>query len=63
MFITDHMWGSFEFETETGQDDKGFYARAQGYEVRHPFSAEQALNDLNEQIDIAIQTGKLVPNM
>lgn len=63
MFPTDHFHGSFDLTTETGKDDKGFYARAEGYEARHPFSAAQALNDLNQVIDEAISTGKLVPNM
>lgn len=63
MFPLDHFDGSFEFETETGRDDNGFFARAQGYEARHPFSSAQALNDLNGIIDEAISTGKLVPNM
>lgn len=63
MFPLDHFEGSFEFETETGQDDKGFFARAQGYEARHQFSSAQALNDLNQIIDDAIATGKIVPNM
>jgi hypothetical protein len=63
MFTMDHFQGSFEFEVETGSDAEGVYARAHGYEARHPFSAEQALNDLNEQLDIAISTGKLVPTM
>lgn len=63
MFTMDHFWGSFEFETEIGKDDKGFYARAHGYEARHPHSQDQALNDLNQVIDTAISTGKLVPDM
>ncbi len=63
MFSNDHMFGSFDLETETGKDDKGFFARAQGYEARHPFSADQALNDLNNVLDEAVSSGKLVPNM
>jgi hypothetical protein len=63
MFPTDHFFGQFQFETETGTDDKGCYARAQGFEARHPFSTDQALNDLNQVLDNAIATGKLVPDM
>lgn len=63
MFPTDHFHGSFDLETQTGKDDKGFYAKANGYEARHPFSADQALNDLNQLLDNAIASGKLVPNM
>ncbi len=63
MFPLDHFEGSFEFETTVGKDDRGFFARAEGLEARHPFSADQALNDLNNILDEAITTGKLVPNM
>ena len=63
MFPTDHFFGSFDFETETGIDDKGAWARAQGFEARHPFSTDQALNDLNSLLDDAIAQGKLVPDM
>ena len=63
MFVTDHFWGSFEFETEVGQDDKGHYARAFGLEARHPFDSSQALNDLNRLIDEGISKGEIVPNM
>ena len=63
MFTMDHFAGSFEFNTEVGQDDNGHFARAMGFEARHPFSAEQALNDLNEQLDSAISRGELVPDM
>jgi len=63
MFTMDHFGGSFEFPTETGSDEQGVYARALGYEARHPFSPEQALNDLNAAIDNAISEGKLIPTM
>jgi hypothetical protein len=59
----DHLFGSFEFETEVGQDDKGHYARAFNMEARHPYDASIALNDLNAKIDVAIQNGTLVPGM
>jgi len=62
-FSMDHFAGSFEFEVETGRDGTDYYARSNGYEARHPTSPEQALNDLNQQLDIAISTGKLVPTM
>jgi hypothetical protein len=63
MFTMDHFYGSFEFPTETGQDEKGFWARAEGFEARHPISPDQALNDLNAALEEAISTGKLVPTM
>lgn len=63
MFTMDHFWGSFEFETEIGQDDKGHYARAFGLEARHPYSSDQALNDLNKLVDEGISKGEIVPNM
>jgi hypothetical protein len=63
MFTMDHFFGSFEFETEIGQDDKGFFARAHGLEARHPFSSDQALNDLNQKVDEAISKGEIVPTM
>ena len=63
MFTMDHFQGSFEFEVETGEDSEGYFAKAHGYEARHPSSPEQALNDLNQQLDIAVMQGKLVPTM
>lgn len=63
MFPTDHFDGSFEFDITSGVDENGAYARGQGREARHPFSVEQAINDLNEQLYHAVSNGDLVPNM
>jgi len=63
MIPMDHLDGYFEFETEIGKDEKGFYARAQGFEARHPNFQDQAINDLNEKVFDAISRGDLVPNL
>lgn len=61
--VTDHMFGAFDsFETDIGQDDKGFYARALGCEGRAG-NQDQAVNDLNMQIETAITKGELMPDM
>jgi hypothetical protein len=63
MLPLDHFDGSFEFAIETGQDDKGHWARAHGREARHPYDPSQAVNDLNAELYDAISRGDIVPNM
>jgi hypothetical protein len=60
----DHLDGDFsDFPTDTGKDDKGFYARALGLEARHAFSQEQALAELNTLLYDKVSRGELIPNM
>jgi hypothetical protein len=60
----DHLFGSFDsFDTDTGKDAKGFYARALGREVTGRPNLEQALNDLNEILYDAISKGEILPDM
>jgi len=58
---TDFLNGSFEFDTQIDKDGDIYVASAMGVSARHR-SMEQAINDLNSKIDIAITRGELVPN-
>lgn len=60
MIPMDYLLGSFEFDTEIGKDEKGYFAKAQGYEARHADQG-QALNDLNQLLNEAMERGELVP--
>jgi hypothetical protein len=60
---TDHLYGSFEFDTELTElpDGKGWKASALGYQAVHP-TADQAVNDLNQLLNSKMESGQLVPN-
>ena len=58
---TDHLYGSFEFETELTQlPDGRWRASALGIESTHS-SSEQAVNDLNAVLNHKMESGELVP--
>ena len=59
---TDYLFGAWEFATDIGKDDGGYYAKALGYEAHHPSSQDQALNDLNQKLSDAMERGELVPD-
>jgi len=50
-------------DTETGSDERGFFARALGREVVGRPNVEQAVNDLNQVLEEAILKGEIVPDM
>jgi len=60
MHSTEYLQGSFEFDTELRREGNTFVASAMGIEARHA-SQEQALNDLNEKLNVAMERGELVP--
>lgn len=60
----DHLEGHFTgFETETGKDERGYFARALGREVTGRPNLEQSLNDLNQILYDAISRGEILPDM
>ena len=62
MIPMDYLAGSFEFDTDISRDDKGNYvASAMGYKAVHP-DQSQALNNLNFQLNDAMEKGELIPN-
>lgn len=58
---TDAAFGSYEFPTNVTKDDEGYWVvEAAGFSSRNS-DQSQAINDLNQQLMEAIQTGKLTP--
>jgi hypothetical protein len=63
MIPTDYLEGSFEFDTDLAHGTDGkWHASAMGYKASHE-DQSQAINDLNQLLNTAIESGKLVPNM
>lgn len=63
MFGTDHMFGSFDFQTELSQDAEGMWtAKALGIEVKNR-DRDQAVNDLNKTLDEKLIKGEIRPQM
>lgn len=62
MVPTDHLGGSFEFDTHLGRDSEGNHvASALGFSASHPFQ-DQAINDLNAILNDKMERGELVPD-
>lgn len=63
MRFTDHLQGSFEFDTKVTRnaDNTKWVASALGQSVEH-FDQSQAVNDLNALLDDKIARMEIVPD-
>ncbi len=63
MRFTDHLAGSFEFDTKLSRnaDNTKWVASALGVKVEH-FDQSQAVNDLNQILDEKIARMEIVPD-
>jgi hypothetical protein len=63
MFGTDHLNGSFEFQTDLAKDAEGnWIASALGVSAKHS-DQSQAINDLNAALDEKLMSGEIRPDI
>lgn len=63
MFGTDHLFGSFEFDTDLKRAEDGQWtASALGVSATH-YDQSQAVNNLNQKINEKLERGEIRPDI